>query len=87
MIENLQRKLRQVERNQSKGAKICANIRWELEDEKYPKTFSKVIKRQSKQTVNFILNYIDVKKQNIPVSTRTFINQLETFWRNLKGHL
>ena len=31
MIENLQEKLQQGKRKQSKGAKICASIRWELD--------------------------------------------------------
>ena len=30
MIENLQEKLHQEERKQSKGAKVCGSIRWKL---------------------------------------------------------
>ena len=33
-IENLPDKLYYLENKQAKGGKLCANIRWELEDEK-----------------------------------------------------
>ena len=38
IIENSQEKLYQGKHKQSKGAKVCASIRWELEYEKYSKT-------------------------------------------------
>ena len=34
MIENLQHELYQLQNNQAKDAKLCGNIRWELECEK-----------------------------------------------------
>ena len=43
MIENLQYKLYQLENKQAKSAKLRANIRQELEDEKGSKTFFKVL--------------------------------------------
>ena len=49
MIENLQEKLHQRKHKQSKGAKVCASIRWELEYEKYSKTFCKIFARQNMQ--------------------------------------
>ena len=52
MIENLQEKLHQGKRKQSKGAKICASIRWELECEKCSKTFCKIFGRQNIQNQN-----------------------------------
>ena len=52
MIENLQEKLRQGKHKQSKGAKIYAIIRWELECEKFPKTFCKIFGRQNIQKRN-----------------------------------
>ena len=49
MIENLQEKLHQGEIRQSKGAKICASIRWEFQYEKCSKTFWKIFGRQNMQ--------------------------------------
>ena len=43
MIENLQYKLYQLENKQAKSAKLRANIKQELEDEKGSKTFFKVL--------------------------------------------
>ena len=45
MIENVQDELYQLENKQAKGAKLRANIRWELEDEKCSKTLFKVPER------------------------------------------
>ena len=49
MIENLQNELYQLEKKQSKGAKLRANIRQELEREKGSKTFFRVLERQNMQ--------------------------------------
>ena len=49
MIENLQQKLQKGKRKQSKDAKGCASIRWELECEKSFKTFCKIFGRQNLQ--------------------------------------
>ena len=49
MIENLQNELYQLEKKQSKGAKLRANIRQELEGEKGSKTFFRVLERQNMQ--------------------------------------
>ena len=49
MIENLQDELYQLENKPAKGAKLRANIRWELESEKCSKTFFKVIGRKNLQ--------------------------------------
>ena len=49
MIENLQNELYQLENKQSKGAKLRANIRQELEGEKGSKTFFRVLERQNMQ--------------------------------------
>ena len=38
MIENLEEKLHQGKRKNSKGEKICVSIIWELEWQKYPKS-------------------------------------------------
>ena len=49
MTENFQDKLHQEECKQSKGAKICASIRRELECEKCSKTFCQIFARQNMQ--------------------------------------
>ena len=49
MIENLQEKLHQVDCKQVKGAKICVNLRWESEGEKFYKTFLKITDREHMQ--------------------------------------
>ena len=43
MIENLQDELYQLENKHAKGAKLVANIRQEVEGEKYCKTFFKIL--------------------------------------------
>ena len=60
MIENLQEKLHQEESKQSKGAKICASIRWELERKKCSKTFCKIFRKQNRQ------NQTDTKHSSNP---------------------
>ena len=49
MIENLQETLHWGERKESKGAKICASIRWELECENAPKVSAKYLKVKNMQ--------------------------------------
>ena len=58
------------ERNQSKGAKIYASIRWELECE-----------NALKLSVKYLEDKICKIKQiqNISVTLRTFLNHLKTF--------
>ena len=53
VIENLQDEVYQLENKQAIGAKLCANIRWELEGKKCSKTFFKVleIKNMQNQTI------------------------------------
>ena len=50
----MQEKLHQWKRKQSKGAKICASIWWELEREKCSKTVCKIFRRQNIQNQNNI---------------------------------
>ena len=49
IIENLQEKLHQGERKQSKTAKICVSIRWKSDGKKCSKTLCKIFKRKNKQ--------------------------------------
>ena len=51
MIENLQDEFYQIEKKQTKGAKLCANIRsWRPTNA--PKLFFKVFERQNMKTSN-----------------------------------
>ena len=52
MIENLQEKLHQRKSKQSKGSKICASVWWEIQCEKYSKTFCKIFGRKNIQNQN-----------------------------------
>ena len=65
MIENLQDEPYQLENKEGKGAKLYDNIRWELEDEKYSKTFFNVFKRHLKNQHNQTTSelYTDDNKQ------------------------
>ena len=49
MTENLQDELYQLENKQAKSAKLRANIRQDLEDERRSKTFFKVLEIQNMQ--------------------------------------
>ena len=54
MINNLPDELYASETKQATGAKIRANIRWDLEDEKYSKFFFNVLERQNMQNQTII---------------------------------
>ena len=49
MTQKLQNEIYQYENKQAKGAKLCANIRQELESEKSSKSFFRVLWRQNMQ--------------------------------------
>ena len=71
MIENLKDETYQLENKQAKDAKLRANIRWELEDEKCSKNFFKVLERKNLQ--NQYLHYIlSIINQNILAILRSF---------------
>ena len=61
IIENLQEKLHQGKRKQSKGAKICASNRYKLDCEKCRKIFAKYLEHKIKII------------QKISVTLRTFL--------------
>ena len=52
MTEKLQYDFYQLENKQPKGAKLCANIRWELKSKRFSKTFFKLLERQNLQTIS-----------------------------------
>ena len=62
MIENLQDELYQLENKQSKSANVRANIRWELECEKWSEIFFKVLERQNLQNQTISESYTDDNK-------------------------
>ena len=62
MINNLQDELYALETKQAKGAKIRANIRWDLEGEKCSKSFYNVLERQNMQNQTISELYTDDKK-------------------------
>ena len=62
MIVNLQNELYQLKNKQEKGAKLCANIRSELEGEKGSKTFFRVRERQNMQMQKIFEVHTDDKK-------------------------
>ena len=47
MIKNLPDELYQLESKHAKGAKLRANIRWELQDKKCSKTYFNILERQN----------------------------------------
>ena len=49
MVNTFQDELHFLETKQANGARIRANIRWDLDGEKRSKTFFKVLERQNMQ--------------------------------------
>ena len=47
IIENLTRSALSIRQKRAKGAKLRANVTWELQGKKYSKTFFKVLERQN----------------------------------------
>ena len=67
MIENLQDELYQLENKQAKGAKLAANIAWELEGKKFSKTFFKVVSPWGRGQISIKLGTKHVIQQNLAV--------------------
>ena len=76
MIENLQEKLHQEEHKQSKGAKICASIRWDLECESCSKTFCKIFGRLNMQNQSNAKHFSN--PEDIFKSPKSFLKKLNT---------
>ena len=62
MINNLQDEHYTLETKQATGAKVHANIRWDLEGEKCSKSFFRVLERQNMQNQTIPELYTDDKK-------------------------
>ena len=76
MTENFQDKLHQEECKQSKGAKICASIRRELECEKCSKTFCQIFARQNMQ--NQTNTKHSINSEDIFKSTKNVLEKRST---------
>ena len=68
MIENLQDEFYQIEEKQTKGAKLCANIRsWRPTNA--PKLFFKVFERQNMKTSN-LRTFLNLEKKIMKLCTK-----------------
>ena len=85
MIENLQDEPYQLENKEGKGAKLCDNIRWELEDEKCSKTFFNVFKRHLKNQHNQTTSelYTDDNKQQYSSNLEDIFKSAKKCYRTL----
>ena len=62
LINNLQDEIYSLESKQARGAKIRANIRWDLEGEKCSKNLFQILERQNMQDQTISELYTDDKK-------------------------
>ena len=83
MIEMLPDDLYQIENKQAKGAKLHANIRWELEEETCSKTFSKVLKRQNLQNETISGLYADDDKSRYSSNPKDILKFAKKLWNTL----
>ena len=83
MIKSLQDELYFLEIKQANGAKICANIRWNLEGEKCPKTFFKILERQHMQNQTMSEIYTDDKKSKYSSNPKDVLKSAKNFDENL----
>ena len=74
ITENLKYELYQLENKQAKSAKLNANIIWELESEKSPETFFKVLERQNLQNQTISELYTDDNKSKFCSNLKDFSN-------------
>ena len=75
IIKNLQDKLYQLENKQAKGAKLRAKIKWELEAEKFSKTFFKILERN--QTISEL--YTDDNKLKHSINPTDILKSAKKF--------
>ena len=82
-INNLQDELYSLESKQAKGAKIRANIRWDLEGEKCSKSFFNILERQHMQNQTISELYIDEEKSKTSVYPKDMLNSAKKFYESL----
>ena len=83
MIITFQDELYLLERKQAKGTRIRANIRWDLEGEKFSKTFCKVLKRQNMQNQTISELYTDAKRSKFSRNLNHILQSAKNFYENL----
>ena len=76
-IHNLQDELYSLESKQARGAKILANIRWDLEVEKFSKSFFNILERQHMQNQTISELYTDDKKSKISDNPKDILKILQ----------
>ena len=83
MINNLQDELYVLETKQATGAKIRANIRWDLEGEKCSKSFFNVLERQNMQNQTISELYTDNKKNKYSNNPQDILKSAKNFYKDL----
>ena len=83
MINTFQDELYLLEAKQANGARIRANIRWDLEGEKCSKTFFKVIERQHMQNQTISELYTDKQNSIYSSDPNEILNSAKKFYENL----
>ena len=71
-----------LENKQAKGAKLRANIRQELEDEKYSKTFFKILERHYLQNQKMFELYTDDNKSKYSSNPKDIFKSTKKFMNN-----
>ena len=75
--------LYQLVKKEAKGPKLCTNIRWELEGEKYLKKFFRVIDRQNLQNQTISDLYTDDNKSNYSRNPKDIFNFAKRIYEKL----
>ena len=83
MIENLQDELYQLENKQAKGAKLRANIRFQLDGEKCSKNFSKVLERHNLQNQTISELYTDDNKSKYSSNSKYILKSAKKMYETL----
>ena len=83
MIKNLWDELYQLENKQAKGAKLLANTRWELEDQKCSKRFLKGLEKQNLQNHAKSELYTDNNKSKHSSNSKIFKSAKKDLWKTL----
>ena len=72
-----------MESKQARGAKIRANIRWDLEGEKCSKSFINILERQHMQNQTISELYTDDKKSKVSDNPKDILNSAKKIYENL----
>ena len=83
LINNLWDELYSLESKEARGAKIRANIRWDLEGEKCSKSFFKILERQNMQNQAISELHTVDKKSRFSSKVKTYLNLQKILWKSL----